>query len=190
MMADLFKGAAGTPQKWNDAKEFGEMKARTAGLGDPQYNVHFDPANYQADFLGALDGHRHIIEDMFSAGTAPWSIVERGGLATDGSTVGLWARDNTNAVAVAWIYTVSDTNPPQVTVRDFTSVVPGTVANYSFEWIDPWTGESILAQPELVPLANIDSVDFWTNKMEQVLPTGFDNRQKEDVFVIIKQVEK
>jgi len=177
MMADLLLGAAGTPQKWNDAKEFGEMHARDG-------NIHFTEENYPADYFGALDNHRILIGRMIAAGSPPWTIADRGGFAENGSTAGLWAK-NTEA-AVCWIYATSDTSPPATTVRDFTSAVPEAAQNYEFDWIDPWSGGIITST--VVPAAGIGSVDFWTGKMDQVLPAGFDNRHQEDVFVIIKKL--
>jgi hypothetical protein len=65
-------------------------------------------------------------------------------------------------------------------------------------WINPWTGEYIVQNPdpEVLPGSDpgggapwIGNVNIWDNKMEAVTPQGgLDRRQKEDVFVIIKKV--
>jgi len=190
MIADLLLGAAGTPLKWNDAKEFGEMKARAATPGTEQYNNHFHPGNYPADYFAALQGHRQLLEEVFSAGTAPWLISTRGELTDDGSTAALWARDD--SVAICWIYATADAKPPATIVRNFVEIVPPGAQNYEFVWVNPWSGAEI--RTEQLPAEDpggggewIGGVDFWKDNMDSVLPTGFDNRQKEDVFVIIKK---
>ena len=192
MMADLLLGAAGTPLKWNDAKEFGEMKARAAAPGTEQYNDHFDPANYKADYFAALQGHRQLLEEVFSAGTAPWLTSTRGQLPEDGSTAPLWARDD--SVAICWIYAIADAKPPAAIVRNFVEMVPPGGDNYQFVWVNPWTGAQI--HTEQLPAQDpgggeewIGGVDFWTGNMDSVLPAGFDRRQQEDVFVIIKKLD-
>ncbi|MCX7806429.1 MAG: hypothetical protein N3A38_14775, partial [Planctomycetota bacterium] len=54
LMYDLLAGAAGTPLKWNDAKEFGEMMARSSAPGSPDYCKYFDAANYKPHYFNAV----------------------------------------------------------------------------------------------------------------------------------------
>jgi len=180
MMTDLLNGAAGAPLKWNDAKEFGEMAARSAAPSSfEQYNAHFDGANYKANYMIALDAHRNIVSALIVAGIAPWSVTDRGVIEDVGGVAGLAAKNET--VGVCWLYKTQENANGS---RDLSAFAPQG-SSFSLEWINPWNGSSLLN--ETVSLTELAAIDIRTGKMDSVAPTGFEERSAEDVLVLIKK---
>ncbi|MCX7806790.1 MAG: hypothetical protein N3A38_16625 [Planctomycetota bacterium] len=116
----------------------------------------------------------------------------KGRLLPENGTAGLFARNDT--VAALWIYkTIDGPLPNAGKVRNLAGLLPGG-ANYELRWINPWDGSYVIAGAENLPGENpgggnpwIGAVDIWTGKMEAVAPTGFDERQREDILIIVKK---
>lgn len=193
-MLGLMSGAAGTPLKWNDAKEFGEMRARISKPGGQDYCQYFrydeQNPNYPPNFFDALKKHKAILNSISGTGVAPWAVGVRGHVDPLRTTTGIYNKGK--EAGVIWIVKCVDgAIPPNERVRNLAKYVP-TGDRYHAIWLNPWTGsqlceEELLAKPE-DNKPWIGAVDFWVGKMEKVEPEGFEasERKQEDVLVLIR----
>jgi hypothetical protein len=198
LMTDLFRGAAGTPLKWCDSKEFGEMKA--CGT-----SPHFSGTRYRTNYFKQIEGNKELAHLLMVWGLAPWQINGR------------WCLDPTKVddedekkrlealgymalgvrspgAAAVWI--VSKADPPDLSsaqggvptektidLRDAVAEEDRGEGVFDLFWFDPWSGSFIKWHEANWCL--LEGMNFWDDKMERVTPTGFGARQKEDVVVFI-----
>jgi hypothetical protein len=183
LTSDLFRGAAGVPLRWNDAKAFGEMRHRTSaksGVCD-----RFTAAKYPADYFAELVGHRKLVNALIARNVAPWQVLPgtggRGTIPAKGGTAGMFMRSN--AATACWLYRVTDGDPSGGNREiNLTSYAPAGAAEYELTWVNPWTGKDLITDPGVTNL----QVNYWDGRMEAVAPVGFDRRPKEDVVVVIE----
>ena len=208
LMHDLIRGAAGTPLKWNDAKEFGEMKARAARPGTQDYCKYFENLaprkNYPPNYFDALQGHKRLMNTLIDSGVTPWSMTERDfNRATTKAVWGMYARNK--GVTVFWIFRTKEGDvPADQRKQDFRKYKGQRILPkgnwYSLTWVNPWTGKTIGGAqvisahpaPKDPNKEWIGSVNIWDGKMASVIPQGFvsGDKKPEDILVIVKPFVK
>ena len=84
--------------------------------------------------------------------------------------------------------------PAAMRRRDLKGAAPPGAQQCELVFMNPWTGEVIPRAGATVSGTDpgdrrewLGSVDIWSGRMEAVVPTGFDERAKEDVLVIIRK---